>query len=150
MSRIIPSLPNLVREVRDLRRRLDRLEAAASAAPVGLTRAGAAGGATFASSSMTDLYTGQVTRGVGSVWWAEGRAFPTGASGMELRLVCPSLLVEGPVVPVASTATAAWVRLRLDIPDSWAPGEAFWLHVQGRVTSGADACRFELARIWQR
>lgn len=137
-----------MRQVVDLRRRVGRLEAAAGSSVVGFTRPDALGGAPVNTTGFVTMLSGLVTRGLGSVLVVEGQASPPAGVGMECRLACSALGIEGPLVAVP--AGGAWVRMKLELPDVWAPGEARAVQVRGRITSGSGTGYLEVAVAWQR
>ncbi|HEY1668501.1 MAG TPA: hypothetical protein VGG54_22650 [Trebonia sp.] len=147
-SRLFPHPPHVARAVRALQRtaadnRWQMPPSALNPVPASVTS-----GEPCTASTMTDVYRMYVYR-AGAAVYADVAAGCGTSSVVSAQLACSDFGLTGTAV-TSVTGGEQLLRLQLDMPDEWPPGEAHYVTVQAMRVSGADATTLQVARGWQR
>lgn len=146
-SRSVPYQPNLARVIAGLRRQLRDLSMRQlqSLLPV---PAGVTAGAACTAAAMTSIFKMWTYRVGGGIYVDADIGCGTG-SVVAAQLYCPDLGVTGAAVETAAGGEQV-MRLTLQFPTSWNPGDTHWVYVQAYRVSGTDSTTIQVARAWQR
>jgi hypothetical protein len=147
-SRNMPHPPNLVRSLKALQRSVADLTWLVKSSPLQPVLASVAAGQPCTAGSMTAVYRMWTYRD-GAAVYADVAVGCGSASVVQVRLACPDLSVTG-TTAVSGAGGEQVLRVQLDLPDEWTPGDTHFVTVQAFRSSGSDATTMQVVRGWQK
>lgn len=146
-SRTVPHPPHIARVIRGLQRQVRDSNARPwqSLRPV---PASVTAGQPCTGGAMASVYKMWTYR-VGASIYVDADMGCGAGSVLAAQLYCSDLAVTGTTVQTAAGGEQV-IRLELDFPVSWNPGDQHWVYVQAYRVSGTDATTMQIARAWQR
>lgn len=149
-SKVVPQPPNILRSIRRVQQDLQAMRSRTrpeviTFAPSDQTRGVPCTSGTMANNHETLIYRSGATLYVDLAAWVG-----TG-SVLEFSLKVPDVSVTGDAAQTAAGgASEQIVRVTFTFPDTWLPGDAHLLYVQGRRLLGTDSTTVRVLRAVQR
>lgn len=147
-SRNMPHPPHIVRAFKGLERAVSDIARIIRPSELLPVLASVTGGQPCTATSMTSVYRMWTYRN-GAAVYADVAVGCGSSSVVQVQLTCPDYAIAG--TPAVSAAGGEQVlRVELDLPDEWEPGDTHYVMVQAYRSAGTDSTTIQVARGWQR
>lgn len=147
-SRQAPSPPHVARAFKALQRQVDDIGWQKNARDLHAVSADITDGIAVTGGGFADRLRMWTYRD-GAAVYADCAAGCGAGSVVQVRLACPDLSITGSAA-VSDAGGEQVLRVSLDLPDAWVPGDAHYVTVQAFRSSGSDATTIQVIRGWQR